>query len=283
MSVTPQARGRVFDYLDYRQFLRERYATRKASHPAFSYRYIAGKIGLDPGSLAGVMKGRRKLDPELSGQLAQVFNLDDYEKEYFQALVLYCQAKSHTERTLLLEKVLRLRGIRIKTLESRQFEFYQKWYYSAIREALHCISFAGDFKALARILNPRITPQEAKDAIKLLLELGLVAKDGNGIYTVTENLLTSGDQTRATAVNDFHLAMAALASRAIREMEPEERDFSALTLSLTRSGFEDIKMIVKQARRDILERAGKEKIAEGVYHINFQGFPLTQKFIPENP
>lgn len=267
---------RVFEYLDYRQFLRESYETRKAAQPAFSFRYIAGKIGLDPGSLAGVLKGRRRLDPALARPLAAVFNLNEYERDYFQALVLYCQAGTHAERTLLLEKVLRLRGTRVKTVDARQFEFYQKWHYSAIRELLHCTPFTGDFKRLARTLNPRITPQEAKEAVKLLLDLGLVIKDEDGLHRTTETLLTSGEDTRATDVNNFHLAMAGLAARSIQEMPASERDFSGLTLSLTRQGFEDVKAIIKMARRDILERAGKEEVAEGVYHVNFQAFPLTQ-------
>ena len=104
---------RIFDYLDYREFLRDRYAARKLQSNSFSFRFISGKLGLDPGSLSGILKGRRKLDPALAGALAQVFGLSEYEKEYFEALVLFCQAKNHTERTLLLEKLLRLRGTRI--------------------------------------------------------------------------------------------------------------------------------------------------------------------------
>lgn len=281
MSEANEGRGRIFDYLDYREFLRDRYTSRKGKNPSFSYRFIAGKLGMDPGSLGGILKGRRKLDPALAGTLAQVFNLNDYEKEYFEALVLYCQAKNHTERTLLLEKLLRLRGTQVKTLEGRQFEFYRKWYYAALRELLSCRPFKGDASKLGRLLRPSITPQETREAMHLLLELGLIEKDEAGTYKVTENLITSGDGVRAAAMNNFHISMASLASRAIQEIDPAERDFSALTLNCSMDAFQDVKSILRQARRDILQRVGKDSHSDAVLQVNIQAFPLSRRLNQE--
>lgn len=273
--------GRIFDYLDYREFLRQRYLAFKRKSSNFSYRYIAGKLGMDSGSINGILKGKRKLDPALAGRMAQVFGLNVYEKEYFEALVLYCQAKNHAERTILLEKLLRLRGLQVKKLEGRQFEFYRKWYHAALRELLNCHPGHGEAARLGKLLRPAITAQETRDALRLLLDLGLIEEGDDGTYKVTENLITSGEEARAAAMNGFHLAMADLAVHAIQDIEPGERDFSALTLNCSLDAFQDVKAILRQARREVLRRVEQDAHSEIVLQINFQAFPLSHRLTPE--
>ncbi len=273
--------GRIFDYLDYREFLRQRYLAFKRESPNFSYRYIAGKVGMDAGSLNGILKGKRKLDPALAGKVAQVFGLNVYEKDYFEALVLYCQAKNHAERTILLEKLLRLRGIQIKRLDGRQLEYYRKWYYAALRELLNCHPGPVEPARLGKLLRPPLTAQETRDALRLLLDLGLIEARDDGTFKVTESLVTSGDGVRASAVNGFHAAMAELAVRAIENINPEERDFSALTLNCSLDAFQDVKAILRVARRDIFLRVEKDARSELVLQINFQAFPLSHRLKPE--
>lgn len=277
------ARVRIFEYLDYREFLRARYQARKRENAAFSYRYIASKIGIDSGTFTRVLKGQRNLDPEMAGSLARVFHLSDYEKEYFQALVLFCQAKSPTEKNLFLEKVLRLRGSKVKTLEERQYEFYRKWYYPALRELLNFYPTDGNAHKVARMLRPAITPQEAKDALQLLQDIGLIERDEGGNFKLTEKLISSGEGIRSVFIHNMQSSMAELAAKALFEVEPAERDYSGLTLSLSPKGFSDIKDMVRVFRRDVLERARKDTDVNGVYQMNFQCFPLSRLLGPESP
>jgi uncharacterized protein (TIGR02147 family) len=274
-------RVRIFEYLDYRDFLRARYQARKQENPSFSYRYIASKIGLDSGTITRILKGTRNLDPEMAGALARVFHLTDHEKEYFQALVLFCQAKSPTEKNLFLEKVLRLRGSKVRTLEERQYEFYRKWYYPALRELLNFYPTDGNAQKLAKMLRPAITPQEAKDAVRLLQDIGLIEKDEKGTFRLTEMLISSGESIRSVFIHNLQSSMAELAAKALFDVEPHERDYSGLTLSLSPKGFQDIKDMVKVFRRDVLERARKDMDVNGVYQMNFQFFPLSRLHVQE--
>ena len=110
MHPTTTAPATVFEYLDYLEFLRYQYYDRKRKSAAFSYRYMAGKLAMDPGSLGGIFKGRRKLNPALAASLGKVFGLGEGGIEYFQTLVLYGQAESPVEKNIFLEKLLRLRS-----------------------------------------------------------------------------------------------------------------------------------------------------------------------------
>src|SRR4051812_1939337 len=125
--MTRKPNAKIYDYFDFREFLRDRYEAKKKENASFSYRYIAGKIGLDAGSFSRILAGTRNLNPEMTGRLARVFGLDDQERDFFVALVLYAQAKSHEEKSQFLEKIFRLRGVNASTLEESQYEFYREW------------------------------------------------------------------------------------------------------------------------------------------------------------
>jgi uncharacterized protein (TIGR02147 family) len=275
--------ARIYDYFDFREFLRDRYAVKKKESAAFSYRYIAGKIGLDAGSFSRILTGSRNLNPEMTGRLARVFGLDDQEKEFFVALVLYGQAKSHEEKSQFLEKIFKLRGVSASTLEESQYEFYKEWYHSAMRQLLHFYHFDGDHARLAKVLRPAIRPAEAKHSLKLLETIGLVETTPEGKLRLTEAFITSGESVRAFFVNNLHIAMGELASRAIKEVDPKERDFSGLTLSLSSKGFENLKAKLKQFRKDVFEMAEQDGAVDRVYQVNLQAFPLSRQCLPGDP
>ena len=278
--ATPSATANVFEYMDFRAYLREAYRLRKQSMRIFSYRYIAGKIGVDAGTFARILKGERKLDPEVALRLAKVFGLDTREQYFFETLVLYGQARTLTEKNHFLEKLFRLRGIKMGTLEERQYAFYREWYYSALRELLRFHPFDGDWKKLARRLRPAVRPIDAKRAVGLLGEIGLVAADKDGRLRPTDQVITSGEAIGAVFVNNLHAAMGDLAMRTLREAKPAERDFSGLTLSLSSNGFEKLKYKLKQFRREVLELAQQDEGENCVYQLNLQAFPLSHPTDP---
>jgi uncharacterized protein (TIGR02147 family) len=283
MEKEQKATAAIFEYSDYREFLRDAYRARKSANRNFSYRYIASKVGLDAGSLSRILGGDRRLDPEIALRLARIFGLNPGEQEFFETLVLYGQAKTLTEKNHFLERIFRLRGIKIKSLEERQYEFLKEWYYTAIRELLRFQPFFGDWKKLARRLRPAIRPIDAKRAVDLLEETGMIAKDVEGAYRPTEEVMTSGEGIQAQFVNNLHAAMGDLAVRTLRDAKPAERDFSGLTLSLSPGGFERLRIRLKQFRREILEMARQDVGENCVYQVNLQAFPLTHPGEPGKP
>ena len=268
---------RVFEYLDYREFLREKYAERKREHRSFSYRYIAGKCGISAGLLTRILKGQRSLNPSLSGRLASVLGLQDTERDFFEILVLFGQAKSHSEKNHFLEKILRIRATKVHTLGKHQFEYFRTWQYSALRELLNFYPFEGDLQKLSRMLRPPLKVQETKKALQLLIESGLIEKQVDGSVRLADKIISSGERIQATLVNNLHVSMAELAIRAIQEMDPMERDFSSLTLSLSPHCLEAVKAKVRKFRKEILEMARQDTDVNGVYQMNFHVFPLSHR------
>ncbi|HEY5958371.1 MAG TPA: TIGR02147 family protein, partial [Polyangiaceae bacterium] len=89
----------VFDYLDYRAYLRDNYAERKANEYGFSHRAFSKRAGLrSTNYLKLVMDGERNLTPEMAHQFAAGCGLVKAAAEYFCELVAMNQADSAAER-----------------------------------------------------------------------------------------------------------------------------------------------------------------------------------------
>lgn len=271
----------VFKYLDYREFLRDRYRERKQENASFSYRLMAARTGLSAGFLMRVFKGEKNLHPAKAADLASLFGLGASERDYFETLVLFGQAKTGPEKDYLKEKILRIRSIQVRTLGQAQADYFRTWYFPALREILNFFPFDGDYATLARMIRPPIRPREARKAVDYLLEAGLVVKGKDGVYRLPDMLVSSGEKVSATLMNDLHHALGHLALRAIREMEPKERDFSFVTISLSSPSLEAVKAKIRKFRKEILDVAGQDENVNGAYHMNIQLFPVSYRQDPE--
>lgn len=265
----------VFDYLDYRELLRDRLASRKAANPAFSLRYVARKTDLSASLLTRVLKGQRNLNPAAAVHLARIFGFQDAERDFLETLILFGQARSHAEKSHFLDKILRIRATKVRTLGEDKAEYFRTWYYSALRELLNFYPFVDDFGKLSRMLRPAIKVEEARKAMKYLLDSALVVRQDDGTYRLSEAIVSSGERIKAPLVNNLHISMAELAIRAIQEMQPKERDFSSLTLSLSPTTLEAVKARIRKFRKEVLEMARQDEQVSGVYQVNFQVFPLS--------
>ena len=67
----------IYDYTDFRKFLRDRYKEKKAALKGFTYEYIAAKSGFkSPGYFSQILKGTTRLTDRLIPALAAVFDLN---------------------------------------------------------------------------------------------------------------------------------------------------------------------------------------------------------------
>ena len=109
-------------------------------------------------------------------------------------------------------------------LRGDQFTYFSKWYYPAIRELAVFLDFKDDFTLLARSLNPPVTAKQAKRAVELLLETGLIRRTDCGRYSQTDRSLTTGDHVQSLAVQTFQKENLRLAAEAIDRHPRSRRD-----------------------------------------------------------
>ena len=76
------------------------------------------------------------------------------------------------------------------------------------------VDFKEDYKLLAKLVNPPIKAFEARQSVKLLLNLGLIKKTGSR-YEQTNRIITTGEYVRKFATDNFHLQNLELAAKTI--------------------------------------------------------------------
>jgi len=265
----------VFDFLDYRAYLKAHYDRQKQVNAAYSYRYIGQRVGLDAGYVVKVFQGKYHIAENSIPLFIKLCKLGGRQAEYFHTLVHFGKAKTGKQEKLLFERLLSLKSVKSRRVEESQYEFYRKWYYAAVRSLLGYFEFKGDYKALAEKLSPAITVPEAKSAIALLEKLDFIRKDADGIHRLTETIITTGDEWRSIAVKSFQEETMRMAAESLHRHEKEVRDISTATVAVAFADLEAIKAKIKDFRESILKLAAKSADVDCVYQFNVQWFPLT--------
>ena len=266
----------IYDYFDYHKYLKDYYEYRKKDNPFFSYRYIARRVALDPGYLVKVLQGKHNIAQRTIEKFITLCKLDKKEAEYFESMVHFAKAKSDKQVKLYFEKLLSFKKVKFKKIEPYQYEFYQKWYYSAIRSLLDYYPFTGNYRELASQLSPSISVKEAKEAVKLLERLNLIVKNKEGRYTLTDTIITTGDEWRSIAIRQFQKETMQLAEESLERHHKDIRDISTVTVAISRDDLEEIKERTREFRASILKLAEESPEPDSVYQLNIQLIPLTE-------
>lgn len=266
----------IFKYLDYRDYLRDHYYFNKKTHNYFSFRYVAGKTGLDASFYVKVINKQKHISNTAIPVLINFLKLSKREGNYFSALVHYNKAKTPEQEAFYLQKLLLLRKPNVSILSNDVYEYFTSWWNIAIRELLNIIPFKDNYNDLTSRLQPPINIQQAKKSIALLKRLSLIKEDENGYLRPVEKFISTGDKIeQAAIVNSFQKIMAKLGVNALN-LPREERDISTLTISTSEKCIEKIKERIATLRQEIIELVRQEESVEEVYQINFQLFPLTK-------
>lgn len=100
----------VYDYLDYRAFLRDYYTARKGQGRGFSYRQFSRMASLrSPNYLKLVIDGDRNLSAAMAERFAAACGLEGEALTYFVDLVALDQAKTPAERDTCRARLTRSR------------------------------------------------------------------------------------------------------------------------------------------------------------------------------
>jgi uncharacterized protein (TIGR02147 family) len=270
----------VFRFADYRAFLREYYAGRKAQDERFSHRVFARSAGFSsPNFLKLVMDGKRNLGPTSIAPFARACGLTGEAAEYFAELVAFNQARSRDERERHYRRLREFRGYRrVHMLEHAHAAYYAHWYIPAIRELAFSRTFEASPEWIAQQLLPRIGVQQAREALRVLEQLGMLVPDASGRLRPSEQLVAvPSPATISLHMANYHRAMMQRADAAIELVPRSERELAALTFCLSDARIEALKSELQRTRDRLLQRYGADAEGERVVQVNFQMFPLSKR------
>ncbi len=269
----------IFNYTSYRDFLADFYKEQKDLHPYFTYRYIAAKVGFkSAGHFTRILKGDINLSNDMITLFISFLNLKGKEAEYFELLVRFNQAPGIVEKKRYLERMTGFRSLGVKVVDADCYELYQKWYYNAVRDALCFYPFSGNFTELARILEPVITPAQARKSIALLERLKLIRCDADGVYRQNDALLSSGGETGSISLVNFAVEMLDRAKAAAQDQPKDQRHIGGAGFSASPQTFELIQDEIRACKQRILALAKADTKPSRVYHMNISVFPLSKSY-----
>ncbi|MBD3347249.1 MAG: TIGR02147 family protein [Chitinivibrionales bacterium] len=270
----------IYTYIDFRKLLKDLYEEHKKKHPFFSYRYIAQKVGFSSaGFFTNIIQGKRNISSEYIFKFAQLFKFNKGETEYFELLVNFGQAKSHSQKKYYFEKILANKKSKITITDAQHYEFYNKWYYTAIRELIDIFPVKANYDELAKMVHPPIKPAEAKKAVEFLEAIDFIKRNADGYFEQTDNFISTGYEAKSVAITNFLISMIDLARFNIERLPREKRSMSTLTFSISEDGYNAIIERLKNIHREILEMVREDRShnkQDRIYHVNVQVFPLSK-------
>lgn len=265
----------IFEYTDYREWLRDAFDDFKQRKTVISWRYMAMKMGADPGNLLRVSQGKIHLSTALIEPAAQFFELDEKETAYWTEMVFFGRAKTDNEALQHYERMQALKGVSLKLLAKKELEFYRHWYYNAIRSIIGICRFKDDYQGLAECCTPQITEEEARSAVELLHDLNMISTDRDGFWKVNDMFVSTGGNWRSAAVRQFQKDTIALAGESLGRHAPHLRDISTVTMTFDMDDIQLIREKINEFRTDLLRLSQEGDGDNTVFQLNIQLFPLA--------
>ena len=267
----------VLQYTNYRVYLRDYYEFKKKTVPAFSLRFFAEKAGLSSHAhLKLTIDGKRNITKNTVVKLIHGLGLDGQRAAYFESLVFFNQAQTDADKQVYYAQLLKASPrSKLHKMDAAQFRIFREWHHSAILEMVALKDFRPIPDWISKRLGGLITPVQVTESLKLLVELGLLVKTANG-YRQRDPLITTDDEVQDLMVKMYHLQMLKLSADMLSALPGPQRDISALTFSIKREDFPNLKKHLQLMRKELLDFSAKAGEGEDVVQINIQLYPLTR-------
>ena len=266
----------IFEYTDYRLFMRDFYEHTKQNKPYYSFRFIASRVGINPGFIFRLMSGKVHLGLKKVSVFADLLGLDGREREYFVELVRLGRAKREEDIQESLKRLQSLRGVQFTTIADDQLEFFSKWHHMAMRSLLSIYPFNGkNYRRLGSMLIPPISADEARESVNLLTRLGIARCNRNGLFEVADTFISSTEKWSSIAIHAYQRTSIDLSVKALEELSKDERDISTVTFTCSKNQLETLRERLKEIRQEMLMLSRDCPEEDCVMQLNLQLFPAA--------
>jgi uncharacterized protein (TIGR02147 family) len=272
----------VFNYSDYRAFLKDYYADKKAQSKRFTFCLFAEMTGFSsPSFLKLVMEGQKNLTKPSVLKIARGLKLRKKPAQYFEDLVFFNQAASLEDKSYFLDKITKYRKKnRPEKLLPQEYEYLAKWYHCVIREMMDLNDFQEDPHWIAKKLLHTVKIDDIAGSLKFLEEKGFTGRDENGRLVKKDKTIATGaigeQEMLNTIVRAFHRKMVGFAEDSLANQPKAVRNTSNTTLSLSEKSYDIAAKRIEQLRLEVLEIAKADENIDRIYQLNINLFPWTK-------
>jgi uncharacterized protein (TIGR02147 family) len=274
-------------YTDFRVYLRDVYEfkVRTQSSPVrpYSYAHFSAAANIkSPNYLKLIIDGKRNLSPDMARKFARAMGLSKELTEEFEALVQYGQARDPLERNRCLKVLNEWRSHHRRTTTESGPENFQKipsWVTWALYALADQKNITSDPQQLRDALRGRASLDEIKKGLQSLMDAGEL-KLGEGGELKKGPVMKAPDDIPAAVVRKLQAELIYLGLESLFQDKPDEREIGALTLSLTKKEFEELKFELRHLRKRILKENlihREQEKGDRVYQLNIQLYPMSKE------
>lgn len=273
----------IFEFSDYRDYLKLYYEEKKKEHPFFSYQMFGKKLDISPSSLFCVLEKKLHLPVRCAPAAKKCLGLTGRASQYFDLLLAASRTKRVKEKERLMAEAFQLKDIQRRALENDELSYLRQWWTVVVRSFLQINQGKVDAENIAKYLRPQVSADQVKDSLTLLKNLGFIRKAAHGRVKLADAHLTIGAGAEKTkAIREFQSQVMTLAKASLEDVPPSERDISTLTMAIDEDCVEDIKGMLQEFRRQIQIRIDECPTPTRVVQLNMAMFPVTQDFKGED-
>ena len=270
----------IIEYSDFRKYMRDFYEERKLRH-VFSWREFSKAAGFTSSSYMKVVcDGKSNLSRLGVERTGQAMGLVGFEMDYFRAMVNFGQETDETKKKAAYEEMLSIAKIhKVRVIEGELFKFYETWKNPVLRELAPLMPGATPGE-IAKKCYMDISANDVKETLDFLTKAGFIKKTGENTFVQTETSIKGSPEATKLAIRDMHRELAKIAASSL-DLAKTERNFSGVTMGISKDSYEQIVKELDECRRKIISIAAGDKNIDQVYRLNLQLFPLTRK-VKEN-
>jgi uncharacterized protein (TIGR02147 family) len=227
------------------------------------------------GLLYAILKGKRKISAAMRPRFARALQLKEREAQYFELLIQFNQAASLEDQNHYFQNLSRFRNSRAMIIGDDQYRFFSQWYYPVIWNYFGIDRNQSNPAAIARRIQPAVTPAQVEEAIRLLLSLKLIKRTSNG-YAVVENHLAAEKDFTGVVARQYNKTFIAMAADVLDTVPAEQRQYNTLVTSTSAKGFTEIRERMKAFHQEIMAVVDRDREADRVYIFCMQMFPAMR-------
>jgi uncharacterized protein (TIGR02147 family) len=277
----PSSAPNLFEFQDFRLFLRHWFQWKKKIQPHYSGAVFAKKAGLNSHTILGmVTRGERNLSHLSIRAFSRALGLKGKEANYFEKLVLFNQSTKSDDKAYYLEQLAGIaqgNGRVLLTKLQNYSQYMSHWYVVAIRELVAVGDFKPDPDWISQRLKRKISRKQAEEALKLLLTLGLIEVDGaTGQHKIVHPSLDIELGKVDFALRNFHREFLERAKEAVDGESLDERELSSVTMAVSEEDLVLLREKVREFRKQLIQQFPITKtVRTKVIAVNTQVLVLT--------
>lgn len=265
----------IVEYTDFRKFMLDFYEEQKLCH-GFTWREFSKKAGFSSSSYMKVVcDGKSKLSRIGVERAGEAMGLVGFEMDYFRVLVKFGQEEDQAKKKLAYEEMVSIARLhKVRVIDSELFDFYESWKNPVLRELAPMMPGATPGEMAKKCL-PKVSAEEVRETLAFLTKNGFLKKKSDDTFEQAEKSITGSPEATRLAIRGMHYKMACLAANSL-DLPKEERNFTGVTMGVSKNSYERIVKELDECRRKIIAIAAEDENIDQVYRLNLQLFPLTK-------